>query len=145
MPRADRVTMQDVARLAGVTARTGSNVVNDYPFVKDETRKKVWDAVHQLGYTMNYSARGLRQGNMRLIALAVPDLTMPYFADLADAVIAHAHNRGMRSDRSAYPRWLTPHCGHRPRSRPSGRHCQRTIPRVPRCTCQARHHPRSGT
>lgn len=97
MPRADRVTMQDVARLAGVTARTVSNVVNDYPFVKDETRKKVWDAVHQLGYTMNYSARGLRQGNMRLIALAVPDLTMPYFADLADAVIAHAHNRGMRA------------------------------------------------
>lgn len=90
-----RVTMQDVAEVAGVTARTVSNVVNDYPFVKKETRARVWDAIEQLGYTMNVSARGLKQGNTRLIALAIPDLTMPYFADLSDAVIAQAQAQGM--------------------------------------------------
>lgn len=90
-----RVTMQDVAKLAGVTARTVSNVVNDYPFVKEETRKRVWAAVDELGYTMNVSARGLKQGNTGLIALAIPDLTMPYFADLSDAVIAQAQKRGL--------------------------------------------------
>lgn len=90
-----KVTMQDVAKLAGVTARTVSNVVNEYPFVKDETRKRVWDAIDELGYTMNVSARGLKQGNTGLIALAIPDLTMPYFADLSDAVIAQAQKRGL--------------------------------------------------
>lgn len=96
MPRRfDRVTMKDVAERAGVTARTVSNVVNNYQFVKDETRKRVWDAVNELGYTMNVSARGLKQGNTGLIALAIPDLTMPYFAELADAVISYAKRLGI--------------------------------------------------
>lgn len=90
-----RVTMQDVADVAGVTARTVSNVVNDYPFVREETRKRVWEAIDKLGYTMNLSARGLKQGKAGLIALALPDLTMPYFADLANAVITQAQSHGM--------------------------------------------------
>ena len=93
--RSGKVTMQDVADLAGVTARTVSNVVNDYPLVKDSTRKKVWEAIGALGYTMNVSARGLKQGSTGIITLAVPDLTMPFFADLADAVIAQADQRGI--------------------------------------------------
>lgn len=95
MSGVERVTMKDVAKVAHVSPRTVSNVVNDYEYVKEDTRKRVWDAINSMGYSLNLSARGLRQGNTGIIILAVPDLTMPYFADLSDAVIAAAQKRGL--------------------------------------------------
>ncbi|WP_136192516.1 LacI family DNA-binding transcriptional regulator [Actinomyces procaprae] len=84
------VTMHDVARLAGVSVKTVSNVVNDYPHVRESTRTKVLDAIDKLGYKVNQSARNLRRGSTGLVCLAVPELKLAYFAELADAVIAAA-------------------------------------------------------
>ena len=73
-------SMRDVARLAGVSIKTVSNVVNDYPFVRAETRSRVRAALDTLDYRPNTSARGLRTGRTDLIALAIPALDEPYFA-----------------------------------------------------------------
>ena len=53
--------MHDVARLAGVSIKTVSNVVNGYPYIRPETRAKVEVAISQLGYHVNISGRNLRQ------------------------------------------------------------------------------------
>jgi len=86
-------TMRDVARLARVSIKTVSNVVNDYPHIRPETRARVEAAIEALGYRPNLSARGLRSGRTRVIGLAVPELRQNYFAELADSVIAAAEER----------------------------------------------------
>ncbi|MFD1719792.1 LacI family DNA-binding transcriptional regulator [Georgenia deserti] len=88
-------TMQDVATLAGVSVKTVSNVVNDYPYVRPETRERVMSAIAELGYQLNASARNLRRGRTGLIGLALPMLSLPYFAELAESVIAAAEERGL--------------------------------------------------
>ena len=88
--------MQDVARLAGVSVKTVSNVVNDYPHISPKTRAKVEKAIGQLGYEPNLTARNLRRGRTGLIGLALPELKLPYFAELADSVIVEAESRGLR-------------------------------------------------
>ncbi|HEY3003018.1 MAG TPA: LacI family DNA-binding transcriptional regulator [Kribbellaceae bacterium] len=89
------VTMRDVARRAGVSAKTVSNVVNGYPFIREATRDRVLEAIDALGYQMNINARNLRSGRTGIIALAVPELSLPYFAELADAVISAAEKHGL--------------------------------------------------
>lgn len=90
------VTMKDVAREAGVSIKTVSNVVNDYRFVAEATRAKVKAAIDRLGYVVNVSARNLRTGQTGIIALVVPDLQMPYFAQLSSLVIEEAKRLGLR-------------------------------------------------
>jgi DNA-binding LacI/PurR family transcriptional regulator len=84
------VTLRDVAALAGVSFKTVSNVVNGHPYVADATRKRVQAAIDQLGYRPNRSARTLRSGRTGAIGLAVPELSLAYFAQLADEVITVA-------------------------------------------------------
>jgi DNA-binding LacI/PurR family transcriptional regulator len=83
-------SMRDVARRAGVSVKTVSNVVNGYAHVSSDTRRRVMTAVDELGYRPNLSARKLRGGRSGLIALAVPDVRMPYFAELTSAITAAA-------------------------------------------------------
>ncbi|MEV0619294.1 LacI family DNA-binding transcriptional regulator [Nonomuraea sp. NPDC050404] len=90
-----RVGLKDVARLAGVSVKTVSNVVNDYVHVTPATRARVTAAIKELNYRPNLSARNLRQGRTGIIALAVPELDIPYFAELARLVIAAAEERGL--------------------------------------------------
>ncbi len=87
-------TMRDVARVAGVSVKTVSNVVNDFPHVSEATRRRVRDAIDQLGYQMNFSARNLSLGRTGMVTLAVPELSLPYFAELSDEIIDAAAARG---------------------------------------------------
>ena len=87
-------TMRDVARVAGVSVKTVSNVVNDYPHVSERTRERVLAAIGQLDYRMNFAARSLSLGRTGMLTLAIPELRLPYFAELADAVISAAARRG---------------------------------------------------
>lgn len=86
--------MRDVARLAGVSVKTVSNVVNDFPHVRAATRTRVLAAIDELGYQMNFSARNLSRGRTGMLTLAVPELKLPYFAELTDEVIVAAAERG---------------------------------------------------
>ncbi|MCU1490956.1 MAG: LacI family transcriptional regulator [Acidimicrobiaceae bacterium] len=87
------VTIYDVARHAGVSPRTVSNVVNDYPFVATETRRRVQASIDELGYRPNLMARNLRRGRTGMIALAVPELAVPYFSELSGAIMDEVAKR----------------------------------------------------
>lgn len=84
------VSLRNIAERAGVSLATVSNVVNGYRPVAEQTRRRVQQAIDELGYTPNLSARHLRQGRTGLIALAIPELTNPYFAELAEIAISEA-------------------------------------------------------
>jgi DNA-binding LacI/PurR family transcriptional regulator len=88
-------TLHDVARLADVSIKTVSNVINDFPHVRPATRERVQAAIITLGYQPNLSARSLRSGRTGVITLALPELSLSYFAELADSVIAAAEKRGL--------------------------------------------------
>src|SRR5665647_2732377 len=88
-------TMHDVARLAGVSIKTVSNVVNGYPHIRETTRARVLAAIDELDYQLNVAARNLRTGRTGIIALAVTELSLPYFAELADSVIEAADVPGL--------------------------------------------------
>ncbi|MCK2218590.1 LacI family transcriptional regulator [Actinomadura sp. ATCC 31491] len=88
------VTMGDVARLAGVSKMTVSNVVNNRDGVSDLVRQRVLDAIERSGYRVNLSARTLRSGRTGVIGLAVPEIDLPYFSHLAELVIGAARRRG---------------------------------------------------
>lgn len=79
-------TMSDVARAAGVSVMTVSNVVNGRPRVGAETRLRVLDVIAELGYEVNLNARRLRAGRTDTVALIVPGFEHMYFADLAARV-----------------------------------------------------------
>ena len=85
--------MRDVAKLADVSQRTVSNVVNGYAHVRPETRERVQRAIVALRYRPNVSAQKLRQGRTGMLALAVPEIAAPYFAELADYVQRRAAER----------------------------------------------------
>ena len=87
-------TLRDVALRAGVSVRTVSNVVNGYAPVSAEKTARVRAAVDDLGYRPNLLARNLKQGRSRILALVVPELDVPYFAELTRLVIAEARAHG---------------------------------------------------
>jgi DNA-binding LacI/PurR family transcriptional regulator len=89
-----RATVRDVAKLAGVSPKTVSNVINGVVPVRAETRERVESALAQLDYVPNMSARGLRNGRSGNIALALPDLSTAYSAELARHFVELAHERG---------------------------------------------------
>ena len=70
-------SLRDVAKLAGVSVKTVSNVVNDYAHVTDSTRKRVLVAIDELNYRPNPAARTLRRGRSGIIGLAVPEVGIP--------------------------------------------------------------------
>lgn len=86
--------LRDVAELAGVSIKTVSNVVNDYPHVRESTREKVREAILQVGYRPQVAAQQLRTGASGMITLAVPSLDFSYFSNLAQAFIDEAQERG---------------------------------------------------
>ncbi|WP_034264831.1 LacI family DNA-binding transcriptional regulator [Actinospica robiniae] len=80
---ANPVGMKDVARAAGVSMGTVSNVLNRPELVSPETRDQVQLVIRRLGYVRSESARQLRAGQSRLLALLVLDMGNPFFVDVA--------------------------------------------------------------
>ncbi|MFD5692198.1 LacI family DNA-binding transcriptional regulator [Streptomyces rubiginosohelvolus] len=75
--------MADVARAAGVSSATVSYVLSGKRPVAEETRRVVEAAISDLGFTVNTMARSLRTGRSSIVALVVPDLSNPFYAQLA--------------------------------------------------------------
>ncbi|MFF8386530.1 LacI family DNA-binding transcriptional regulator [Streptomyces kanasensis] len=75
--------IKDVAREAGVSVGTVSNVINRPDRVSDEVRARVHAAIRSLGYVRSESARQLRAGRSRMLGLLVMDTANPFFAALA--------------------------------------------------------------
>lgn len=87
-------TIYDVARLAGVSPGTVSNVVNERPHVSEATRSRVLEAVGKLGYRANSSARTLRSGRTGIITVAIPELRLPSHADFTARIAREAERYG---------------------------------------------------
>ena len=91
-----RPTMPDVARLAGVSLKTVSRVVNGAPHVRPETEERVRAAVASLGFRPNQIASSLRSGQTSAsIGLVIEDLANPFYSTIARAVEAVAAPRFM--------------------------------------------------
>jgi LacI family transcriptional regulator len=88
-------TMRDVARVAGVSAKTVSRVFNDDPHVTVETRERVRWAMQKLNYVPNLLARSFRAGADAAVGLAVPDIADPFFAAMTGSIEVDLVGRGM--------------------------------------------------
>ena len=87
--------LKDVARRAGVSVGTVSNVLNHPGKVSAETAERVQAAIDELGWVRNDAARQLRQGRNGMLGLVVLDVGNPFFTDVAAGVehVATAHGR----------------------------------------------------
>lgn len=81
--RGRRPRVKDVARRAGVSVGTVSNVVNGRESVGAEVRQRVEAAIEELGFVRNASAKSLRTGVLPLVGVAVLDITNPFFMEAA--------------------------------------------------------------
>ncbi|WP_199546007.1 LacI family DNA-binding transcriptional regulator [Streptomyces sp. N35] len=87
--------IKDVAKHAGVSVGTVSNVINHPDMVAEETRKRVRAAIERLGYVRSESARQLRAGRSRIMALLVLDMGNPFFVDVARGAERAARKAGL--------------------------------------------------
>ena len=88
-------TVKDIAAAVGVSVATVSNVLNGRPNVGRATRQRVLRMAQQLDYRPNRAAQAMRTGRTRAIGLVLPDLTNPFFPELAQAVENTARSRGL--------------------------------------------------
>jgi LacI family transcriptional regulator len=88
------VSVNDVARAAGVSIGTVSNVLNRPQKVRPQTRRRVEDAIGSLGFVRNEAARRLTGARSRMVAYVMLNHSNPFFSDLAGAiedVVGHHH------------------------------------------------------
>jgi DNA-binding LacI/PurR family transcriptional regulator len=86
--------IRSIAKLAGVSVSTVSRVLNDHPYVKEEKRRKVLDAVEQLNYIKNANAVHLSKGKTYSIGVILPYLNLPYFGEILQGIAGEALNHG---------------------------------------------------
>ena len=90
------VTLEDVARAAGVSLATASRTLNGSTRkVKEANRQLVLEAAERLGYTPNVSAQAVARGTTTTVALLVGDISDPYFSSIAAGVVGEAERAGL--------------------------------------------------
>jgi LacI family transcriptional regulator len=92
---AQTVGIKDVARRAGVSVGTVSNVLNRPEKVADDTRVRVRAAIDELGFVRSETARQLRVGTSRILAVLVPDMANPFFIAVAKGAERAARDAGL--------------------------------------------------
>ena len=91
------VGIHDVAKKAGVGIGTVSRVINNNGYVSETTRLKVETAIKELNYTPNELARNLLQNRNYIIAMIVPDVSYPFFAELTSEVEKKLREHGYKT------------------------------------------------
>lgn len=76
------VTRKDVAKKAGVSTATVSNVINETKYVSEELSKKVKKAINELNYKPNLVAKSLTTKQSKQVAILIDDITNPYFNEI---------------------------------------------------------------
>lgn len=89
-------TIKDVAKACGVSVATVSRVMNDGPKVGEETRARVKQVMIEMGYRRNEYARALVTKNNATVGVVIPDITDPFFAQLAKGADTIARKRKMQ-------------------------------------------------
>src|ERR1044072_7758832 len=101
-----KVSIVDIARKAGVSISTVSRVLNgkaEQFRISEKSQQKIRETARKLNYVPNQFAANLKSGKSNTIALLIPSLSNPFFADIASEINAEVRNRGyitIISDRS---------------------------------------------
>jgi LacI family transcriptional regulator len=88
------ITIKDIAKRAGVSYATVSRALNGRPDVSEATRQRVFELAREMGYQPNAIARSLVKQKSQIIAVIVPDVSNPFFADITMAVNEAADEAG---------------------------------------------------
>ncbi len=88
--------MKEIARMAGVSLGTVSNVINKTANVREPVRQRVLEAVKTVGYQPSQLARGLRRDKTNTIGMIIPDITNPFFPAVVRGAEDVAYSNGYR-------------------------------------------------
>lgn len=86
-------TIKDVAKRSGVGIGTVSRVLNGNSQISEKTKQKVLQAIEELHYSPNMIGKKLSQNRSYLIAVVVPVITHPFFANLVESIEVEADNK----------------------------------------------------
>lgn len=89
------VTIRDIARESGVSRTTVSRVINNSGYVKEDTRKKVEEAIKKLNYSPNAIARSLSTQKTNTIGVVVPEIDNPFFGEIVRGISEEADKAGL--------------------------------------------------
>lgn len=88
------VRLIDVAKRAGVSVGTASRVINHHPAVRDDKRRRVLEAIEEMGYQINDVARSLKANSTKTIGVLIPDIANEFYADVVRGMEDVARGRG---------------------------------------------------
>lgn len=108
------VSVYDIAKIAGVSATTVSNVLNGHGRFSDKTRDKVLSTAQALGYTTNVNARNLRARITNTVGIVTPDVSNDYPAHIVLAIEHSMRKQGFSSFicNTSYDAAITTACLH---------------------------------
>lgn len=89
-----RVTIKDIAKIAGVSYATVSRALSDSPEISLETRTRIKEICAREGYRANTLARSLISNKTNVLGLVVPDISKPFYAEVAYCVETYARRNG---------------------------------------------------
>src|SRR5215472_5509887 len=89
---AGKLTIQDIARLAGVSKATVSRVLNHKPDVDPTTRERILRIMQEQGFVPSITAAGLAGGRPRMIGVMVPSLIWPFIPEIVQGVAEIVEN-----------------------------------------------------
>lgn len=90
------MTINDIAKAAGVSIATVSRVINGSGYVKEETRQRIESLIREYDYSPNAVARSLIRKDSHMIGLVMPDRIVPFFTYMIDAVERKAEEAGLK-------------------------------------------------
>ena len=93
----NRITVKDVARMAGVSTAAAGRALGGYGYVSEELREKIMRAAEELGYVANQVARAMITGKSQTIGVVGADISNPFFAEALRGIsdIARRHEFGV--------------------------------------------------
>ena len=89
-----RITIDDVARAAGVSRQTVSRAINDQRGISAQTRERVLKIAHEMNYRPSSLARGLARRRTRTLGLVLPNIANPFFSSIARGIGEVARTNG---------------------------------------------------
>ena len=93
-PSKKSLTVKDIAKIAGVSPMTVSRALNNYPYVKTETKERVLSIAKKYNFFPNPLARMFSTKKSNIIGLIVADIANPFYSELAKAIEARAYELG---------------------------------------------------
>lgn len=89
--------LTDVAKLAGVSPTTVSRVINNYGYLSEKTKQKVFAAMKELHYQPNTLARSLQGKSLKLIGIIFPNISHPFFGELVNELENQLFEQGYKT------------------------------------------------